>query len=48
MRYMQKWEPFLNENVQSAKAFLIKREREKILKENPGKSFREIQLTPEQ
>lgn len=48
MRYLRKWEPFINENVQSAKAFLIKREREKILKENPGKSFREIQLTPEQ
>ena len=48
MRYMSKWNPFLNENVQTAKAFLIKREREKILKENPGKSFREIQLTPEQ
>jgi hypothetical protein len=48
MMHIKKWNPFLNENVQNAKSFLIKREREKILKENPGKSFREIQLTPEQ
>jgi len=48
MRYIQKWTPFLNENFQQAKDYLIKREREKIFRENPGKSFKDIQLTPEQ